>query len=459
MVAANQILYGEPDISVAPKNLKELLDAIEQLGKGKYSAAVSWLAELWSDCANSRVRYAAGQALSELGTPESFRALHELIEDAAHWSTRYAVSSVFNEDASTAFDRLLHFFEPARLAQPGGTAVPLNALGTFLPTMHVPGPEGQHMPAWHDPLAMTWLKQDPRWIKLCVKLRKDKQLADVARSVLEFASPELVRVAIEEVLACEGPRVIRTAVHSKGDLLSRYERGEHIQVWNELRQHEALGGKLLEEARAVAKETMARVARNADRISERLAARGWRVALFNPEMRTTPKVANEEIMQRIEKETEVPLPLSLRAFWEMVGGINFVWDSESGHAPDFGLALPMDQLDPLCVYSAELRTISDLESWVEWRQTRHPELVAPFELTLAPDHYHKADTSGGAPYMIQLPFWGVDPIFANEEHELPFVDYLRLSFRWVCFPRLELHSAREDVCQFVETMSEGLEPF
>ena len=38
--------------------------------------------------------------------------------------------------------------------------------------------------------------------------------------------------------------------------MTRYLRGEHGPVWNELRLHEALGGDLLEEARAVAKETM-----------------------------------------------------------------------------------------------------------------------------------------------------------------------------------------------------------
>ncbi len=128
--------------------------------------------------------------------------------------------------------------------------------------------------------------------------------------------------------------------------MTRYLRGEHGPVWNELRSHEALGGDLLEEARAVAKETMKRVARSADVLAERLAALGW-VPLYG-ELRTRPRTEDREVMRRIEETTGAPLPVSLRAFWEVVGGINFVWDYERGDAPDLGVDLPMDEMDPLC---------------------------------------------------------------------------------------------------------------
>jgi hypothetical protein len=50
-------------------------------------------------------------------------------------------------------------------------------------------------------------------------------------------------------------------------------------------------------------------------------------------------------------------------------------------------------------------------------------------------------------------------VFLNEDHELPFVDYLRLSFRWAGFPRLELYADRPDVREFLLVMCEGLERF
>jgi hypothetical protein len=163
-------------------------------------------------------------------------------------------------------------------------------------------------------------------------------------------------------------------------------------------------------------------------------------------------------MRRIEDITGAPLPLSVRAFWEAVGGINFVWDYESGEAPDLGVNLPMDHMDPLCVDAPEVVT-HVFEDWEDQRSGINPEFADPFNLDLAPDYLHKANISGGGPYGIELPFLGADPIFAAEAHELPFVDYLRLCFRWAGFPRLERHADRPDVREFLEVMCKGLEPF
>ena len=86
--------------------------------------------------------------------------------------------------------------------------------------------------------------------------------------------------------------------------------------------------------------------RTIDVLAERLAALGW-VPLYG-ELRTRPRTEDREVMRRIEETTGAPLPVSLRAFWEVVGGINFVWDYERGDAPDLGVDLPMDEMDPLC---------------------------------------------------------------------------------------------------------------
>ena len=328
------------------KNARDLADAVKQLGKAKHTAAVPLLAELWADCALEPVRNAAGHALRTIGTPEARRALLDLIEDSDHLSVYLAVAAVFDEDSATAFDHLSHYFEPGRVAQPGGAVIPDAVLATFAPSSFVAGHNGELTPQWADSRAPSWLRQDPRWVRLCVALRHDKQLGHAARKVLRYADPDLVGPALEEAQAREGPRVVRPATKAAGDLLARYLRGEHGPVWNELRSHEALGGDLLEEARAVAKETMRRVAHGADVLAERLAALGW-VPLYG-ELRTRPRAEDREVMRRIEETTGAPLPVSLRAFWEVVGGINFVWDYERGDAPDLGVDLPMDEMDPLC---------------------------------------------------------------------------------------------------------------
>lgn len=438
------------------KNVWVLADAVDQLARAKHAPAVPLLAELWANCALQPVRNAAGHALRSIGTREARRALWELIEDSDHLSVYLAVAAGFDEDGAAAFDRFSPYFEPERVVQPGGTVIPNRVLSTFAPGSFAAGAGGVLAPQWADSRAPSWLRQDPRWVGLCVALRRDGQLGRTARAVLRYADSDLVGPALEEARAREGPRVVHVVTRSSGDFLARYLRGEHGPVWKELRSHEALGGDLLEEARAVARETMSRVARNADRLAERLGAAGWR-PLYS-ELRTQPRTEDQGVMRRIEETTGAPLPLSLRAFWETVGGINFVWDYNAGEAPDLRVDVPMDGMDPLCVDPPQLMT-SLFEEWEDQRTGIDPELVDPFDLDLAPDYLHKADVSGGAPYGIELPFLGADPVFANEAHNLPFVDYLRLCFCWAGFPRLERHADRADVREFLERMSKHLEPF
>jgi len=82
-----------------------------------------------------------------------------------------------------------------------------------------------------------------------------------------------------------------------------------------------------------------------------------------------------------------------------------------------------------------------------------------FRIDLAPDDLHKTNVSGGAPYSILVPFKGADPVFDCERHELPFLDYLRLAFKWAGFPGLEDYAERPDVQRFIEKFGQGLEPF
>jgi hypothetical protein len=176
-------------------------------------------------------------------------------------------------------------------------------------------------------------------------------------------------------------------------------------------------------------------------------------------LRWPPRAADSRIISDIERFTEAPLPASLQAFWDRVGGIDFVWDYNTDEqAPDLGSGLAMAEMDPLCVWSAK-HMKGLLSEWEGRRSEVDPELDDPWNLDLAPDYLHKANISGGAPYGIELPHLGADPIFINEEHGLRFVEYLRLAFRWAGFPRLERHAQNVDVRQFVVEMTKGMEPF
>lgn len=244
-----------------------------------------------------------------------------------------------------------------------------------------------------------------------------------------------------------------------GNLLARYEGGEFEGVWREIRSYPNIGGEFRAEVLEVAEATMRRVARNADLLTSRLCEHGWRALAFeddNP--RTRPASADDPIFQRVEEITESPIPPSLLAFWRVAGGINWIWDYDSeAPAPDLGAGLPLDEMDPLCVGAPNIAC--DFESWEDQKGEADPDLIDPFMIELAPDYLHKANISGGPSYGVELPFFGGDPLFANEIHNLPFIDYLRLSFRWAGFPRLEEYSDRDEVRRFVARFGKGLEPF
>jgi hypothetical protein len=238
-----------------------------------------------------------------------------------------------------------------------------------------------------------------------------------------------------------------------GTWLKRYCSGEFDQVWREIRACATIDGELREQVMEVADATMQRVAHNADVIAARLQSVGWQAQKYQG-LRTPPNPGDEAVFARIAEISGAPIPPTLLAFWRRVGGINWVWDYDSGDqpaVPDF--SLPPEELDALCVHAPSVITYL-LDEWIDQGHTERP-----FCIDLAPDYLHKANISGGNPYCIEVPYLGPDPLFADERHELPFLDYLRLAFRWAGFPGLERHSALVGVRSFVASFTKDLLPF
>lgn len=207
--------------------------------------------------------------------------------------------------------------------------------------------------------------------------------------------------------------------------LERYQNGEYEQVWKELQD---LGASVREEpyyaqAKEVATETMRRVRRNCERIISRLQTLGYVFGTFPDGTRrsykvkplTPPSARMQADCEQLEAEAG-PLPISLVAFWQEVGAIDWVGMHRSW---------PMG-LDPLVVDPPE-GPLSDLYDEDE-------EVFA----ALAPDEFHKDNVSGGDPYGLLLPNHSADFLFMYERHDLFFVPYLRLAIlRWGGFPGLE----------------------
>ncbi|GAA2647231.1 hypothetical protein [Paractinoplanes durhamensis] len=75
------------------------------------------------------------------------------------------------------------------------------------------------------------------------------------------------------------------------------------------------------------------------------------------------------------------------------------------------------------------------EVWTDWQaaQADDPADAGVFVLPLAPDRFHKDNTSGGSPYGMVLPDGCVDGLF-HAETTMPFVSYLNWVFRHGGFP-------------------------
>ena len=119
------------------------------------------------------------------------------------------------------------------------------------------------------------------------------------------------------------------------------------------------------------------------------------------------------------------LPLSLRAWYSTVGGVNLV-----GSHPE--LAPPGVECDPLFI--APLKCVADaVEAWrVDHAGARERP---PFQMPISPPPGVKAGLDDERPqYVVTLPNASLDAVVENEAHGLHFVDYLRFVFEWGGFP-------------------------
>jgi hypothetical protein len=439
-------------IELAHGQFWHLATLVRRLGETGDVHVLPVLIRLWQECALKPVRDAVGDVLFDMRTPKAWGALQATINEGDPLSTFLGIKVVFERDPLKAYDYFAPYFAEAR----ADTTVPSQVLSFFSPCSF-----SSQGPQWLDN-ARDWLKQDPRWLELCARLRRDDTFGFQARAVLRYApaadrATALDRVHQEEAQSAPSapPRIERI-----GNLLTRYEQGEFEGAWSEIRSYPHIDGDFRSEILEVAEVTMRRVSRNADMLAERLHNCGWLALTFEgDDLRTKPKPEDENVFCRIEEITASPVPTSLLAFWRIVGGINWIWDYNSDMPlPNLGVDLPMEQMDPLSIVPPQIVT-HNFDEWENQKATSEPDWIDPFQIDLAPDYLHKADISGGGPYGVELPFFGADPCFVGERHELPFIDYLRLSFRWAGFPGLEDHADRADVRRFVAEFGKGLEPF
>jgi len=216
----------------------------------------------------------------------------------------------------------------------------------------------------------------------------------------------------------------------------RYKDGQFVEVWDEL---STLGGTvrdpaLLGDAMSVAQATMERVATNIDRLIERLKSHGYEFGVcpdgtclsVSSSARAKPDAGSRAHMAELERSTGT-IPLSLKAFWDIVGSISLIGRVRAGWPP-YG--------DPLCV-EAPMTGLAYLRDFHADREVSGRRSQEPFLCPIAPDVLHKDNVSGGSPYSVKLPDAGADAMICEEWHNVRMVPYLRIAILdWGGFPGL-----------------------
>jgi hypothetical protein len=307
--------------------------------------------------------------------------------------------------------------------------------------------DGTTLWAWNGrPMREEWIMQ-PETISARDLKYFDGAFRDYAAARSPAGKPAKARPKPSTLLKKELPRGTEERIsalreHNKGllPLFDRYVAGEYEKVWEELVR---LGRSVREDphaadALAVAYETMRRVNANVRSITERLQTIEYRF-ISTPHQQPHKRVFRQ--VTKLEKAVGA-LPLSLRAFYEIVGAVD--WTGEHpGLAPRGDSVAP----DPLVVYGAD-DALAQIDSG--WFMDDDPAIV------IAPDDLHKSNTSGGAPYQIGVPDLNADGKLLNENHEQYFVEYLRTVFRFGGFPGYHgIVGAPPEL----EALKQGLLPF
>lgn len=211
---------------------------------------------------------------------------------------------------------------------------------------------------------------------------------------------------------------------------ARYMSGDHVAVWNDLRALGDVPEDLLEDASAVADETMIRVAQHVARIAAALPEFGWVSSDRLVPAHQPPTEDDDDLVDTLVDKIG-GLPLALEACLRRVGEVWFAGDCQvlelTYHQQPAPRGTPPGPQypDPLCLGNAYSLSY-------EWQRCENP---ADFVFAIAPDESTKANVTG-ATHGIELPALTADPVLQGVAGRpgVTLVDYLRESVAWGGFP-------------------------
>jgi hypothetical protein len=216
------------------------------------------------------------------------------------------------------------------------------------------------------------------------------------------------------------------------ELIERYKKGEAKAVYAEISDLEqnACSSERIAEIEPILIETFNRVRYNLTIIYEELKKLNY---VFSDRPFHKPLPNTEKLLAQLDKAVKPYgyVPLSLKYFYKIVGGVDFAWNYEKEKL------FLWDMADPIQICS-----LDELVSYIcnkdgDWQDAMQ-EYMHDDEYTyleLSADNLHKDNVSGGMPYSLKITTNpSVDSEFLFERHETTFIDYLRICFEHCGFP-------------------------
>jgi len=216
-------------------------------------------------------------------------------------------------------------------------------------------------------------------------------------------------------------------------LLEKYKNGEMKEVYAEIQKmgQDAFMPENFPEVEAVLIETFERVAYNLEVIYSELKNINY---VFYDRPYHKPLPNTDKLLKKLDKAVKDFgfVPLSLKYFYKIVGGVDFAWNYNKEKIVPWELADPIQisSLDELVSYVTDEDWKEDILDYID-----DEEDYGYAFLELSADELHKDNISGGSPYSLKIEEEPtVDSDFVDEPHNTTFIDYLRICFDYCGFP-------------------------
>lgn len=236
-------------------------------------------------------------------------------------------------------------------------------------------------------------------------------------------------------------------------LYERYINGETKAVYDDINKlcFKSLNDFERNDIEKVIEETFERVSYNLSIIYRELINIGYQFkkeCKFNFEKPIHPPLENTEpLIKQLELTVKDFgfIPLSLKYFYRIVGGVNFVWDFETNDEFMWEMADPIQvaSIDSIVEEVTSEYWKEDIQQYVD-----DEDFGCAF-LDISADDLHKDNVSGGQPYAIKITKEPtVDSRFMNEPNDTTFINYLRICFENCGFPGISRPDTNNDYQAF-----------